>query len=46
MEEALARVARGDASAFGDIVREHQGLVFSLAYHFSHDRASAEELGL
>ena len=44
MEEALAKSARGDASAFGDIVHEHQGLVFSLAYHFLHDRASAEEL--
>lgn len=44
MEEALAKSAKGDASAFADIVREHQGLVFSLAYHFLHDRAAAEEL--
>lgn len=32
------------ASSFEDIVRRHQGMVFSLAYHFLHDRALAEDL--
>ena len=42
-EDALARVARGDAAAFADMVREHQSMVFSIAYHFLHDRSLAEE---
>jgi RNA polymerase sigma-70 factor (ECF subfamily) len=42
-EEALARLARGDATAFADIVQEHQSMVFSIAYHFLHDRSLAEE---
>lgn len=29
---------------FEGIVREHQSMVFSIAYHFLHDRAAAEEL--
>lgn len=29
---------------FASIVREHQAMVFSIAYHFLQDRASAEEL--
>lgn len=29
---------------FGVLVREHQAMVFSLAYHFLHDRAAAEEV--
>lgn len=29
---------------FESAVRDHQAMVFSLAYHFLHDRASAEEL--
>jgi RNA polymerase sigma-70 factor, ECF subfamily len=29
---------------FADIVREHQNLVFSIAWHFLHDRALAEEV--
>jgi RNA polymerase sigma-70 factor (ECF subfamily) len=29
---------------FAEVVREHQALVFSIAYHFLHDRAVAEEL--
>lgn len=43
MEEALALAARGDASAFASIVREHQAMVFSVAYHFLHDRPLAED---
>jgi RNA polymerase sigma-70 factor, ECF subfamily len=44
MESALAQAAKGDASAFASIVREHQGMVFSLAYHFLHDRTLAEDV--
>lgn len=29
---------------FEDLVREHQSMVFSLAYHFLRDRATAEEI--
>ncbi len=29
---------------FATLVRRHQGLVFSIAYHFLRDRAAAEEL--
>jgi RNA polymerase sigma-70 factor (ECF subfamily) len=29
---------------FGTLVREHQAMVFSLAYHLLHDRAAAEEV--
>ena len=43
-EEALARFMRGEAAAFADIVREHQSMVFSMAYHFLHDRGRAEEV--
>ena len=44
MESALARAAAGDSLAFATIVREHQGMVFSLAYHFMHDRPLAEDM--
>ena len=43
-KEVIARSARGDQSAFASIVREHQGMVFSIAYHFLRDRWLAEEL--
>ena len=29
---------------FGDLVREHRSMVFSVAYHFLHDRDQAEEI--
>jgi RNA polymerase sigma-70 factor, ECF subfamily len=29
---------------FADLVHTHQGMVFSIAYHFLHDRAVAEEI--
>src|SRR5437660_9386924 len=41
---ALTRSVTGDAQAFADLVREHQGMVFSIAYHFLRDRALAEDL--
>lgn len=31
-------------TSFAEIVREHQSMVLSLAYHFLHDHALAEEL--
>jgi len=43
-EETLAKAAGGDHNAFADLVRQHQTMVFSLAYHFLHDCAAAEEL--
>ena len=38
------RVAMVTEGGFGAIVREHQGMVFSIAYHFLRDRPVAEEL--
>lgn len=32
------------AGDFEELVRQHQSMVFSLAYHFLHDRALAEEI--
>lgn len=43
-EQVLARLAAGDTSAFAEIVREHQSMVFSLAYHFLRNRSLAEEM--
>ena len=34
LEQALARSALGDQLAFAEIVRQHQGMVFSLACYF------------
>ena len=41
---ALAQSAQGDSTAFAELVQQHQGMVFSIAYHFLHDRALAEDL--
>ena len=41
---ALTRSAQGDSLAFAELVQEHQGMVFSIAYHFLRDRALAEDL--
>lgn len=41
---ALTRSAGGDSTAFADLVREHQGMVFSIAYHYLQDRSLAEDL--
>lgn len=43
-EELLARFAQGEPTAFAEIVREHQAMVFSLAAHFLKDSALAEDL--
>ena len=43
-EAPLARARTGDAEAFAAIVADHEGMVFSLAYHFFNDRSRAEEI--
>ena len=42
----MTPVARAERTAcdFDALVREHQSMVFSLAYHFLHDRGLAEEV--
>ena len=42
--DTLALAAQGDQEAFGDLVRQHQRLVFGVAWHFFADRALAEDL--
>ena len=44
VEEALAKAVTGDQGAFAGLVKEHQGMVFSVAYHFLHNQALAEEV--
>ena len=44
MGQALEKAVEGDHPAFAEIVREHQGMVFSIAYHFLRNRSLAEEL--
>lgn len=44
LDDRLEQSALGDQLAFEQIVRQHQGMVFSLACHFLRDRALAEEL--
>jgi RNA polymerase sigma-70 factor, ECF subfamily len=44
IEEDPGQAERGEIPAFAEIVREHQSMVFGLAYHFLHDRGLAEEL--
>jgi RNA polymerase sigma-70 factor (ECF subfamily) len=40
----LAGARGGDVSAFEATVREHQGMVFSLAYHFLGEAGAAEDV--
>ena len=42
--DALDRAREGDHDAFAEIIEQHQAMVFSLAYHFFHDRGRAEEI--
>ena len=44
LEDALTRCRKGDTEAFAEIVREHQAMVFSIAWHYFQDRALAEDL--
>jgi len=37
-------IMAADLPGFEDLVRGHQSMVFSIAYHFLHDRALAEEV--
>jgi len=43
-EDLLQRARSGEGHAFAALVGEYQRMVFSLANHFVHDRAIAEEL--
>ena len=40
----LERARRGDAGAFEDLVRAYQGDVWRFAYHFTRDRALADDV--
>ena len=42
--DTLERAREGDHEAFAELIQEHQAMVFSLAYHFFHDRSRAEEI--
>lgn len=44
LEGSLARCVRGDRSAFAEIVRQHQAMVYSLALHFLRNPSMAEDL--
>ncbi len=44
VEDALERCIAGDRSAFAEIVREHQSMVYSLALHFLRSPSMAEDL--
>jgi RNA polymerase sigma-70 factor, ECF subfamily len=44
LKQALTLSLTGDAQAFADLVRVHQGMVFSIAYHFLQDSFLAEDL--
>ena len=40
----LRRAVGGDHESFAGLIREHQDMVFSIAWHFLHDRDRAEEI--
>jgi RNA polymerase sigma-70 factor (ECF subfamily) len=44
IQDAVAGLSRRDGRSFELIVRRYQSMVFSLAYHFSHDRGLAEDM--
>ncbi|HYI09831.1 MAG TPA: sigma-70 family RNA polymerase sigma factor [Thermoanaerobaculia bacterium] len=41
---ALTRAQAGDHEAFADLVEQHEGMVYGLAFHFFGDRSRAEEV--
>jgi RNA polymerase sigma-70 factor (ECF subfamily) len=43
-EATLQRATAGDHECFATLIREHQDMVFSIAWHFLHDRDRAEEI--
>ena len=44
IDRALERARDGDHDAFAEIVAEHESMVYSIAYHFFHDRDRAAEI--
>ncbi len=44
MDTTLQRAVAGDHESFAELIREHQDMVFSIAWHFLHDRDRAEEI--
>lgn len=44
LERALGRAARGDETAFAELVQAHQAMVFSIGWHYLQDRSLAEDL--
>jgi RNA polymerase sigma-70 factor (ECF subfamily) len=40
----LQRSRNGDGGAFAGLVREHQAMVYSIAWNFLHNRTAAEDL--
>lgn len=44
VETALRMASRGDEPGFAEIVREHQAMVFSIAWHYLQDRSLAEDV--
>src|SRR5207302_10392963 len=40
----MAGPAEATPPTFSDVLHANQGMVFSIAYHFLHDRAAAEEV--
>jgi RNA polymerase sigma-70 factor (ECF subfamily) len=43
-ESTAIRFVEAEVPEFADLVNAHQAMVFSIAYHFVHDRGVAEEL--
>ncbi len=43
-DRPLARAAAGDEDAFAAIIRRHESMVFSIAWHVLRDRNQAEDL--
>lgn len=43
-ERMFRQAVDGDRDAFGALVRQHQAMVFSIAWHFLRDEGAAEEL--
>ena len=44
LDQTLHRAAAGDHESFAALIHEHQDMVFSIAWHFLHDRGRAEEI--
>jgi len=44
MVTALQQATQGDSHAFEGLVRQHQTMVFSIAYHFLRNRTQAEDV--